>query len=316
MAQFLLGGVVLGRRRGELYKRPLTAFFAAAAVITTSMWCSSACVFVVRKTFARGENHDLGGRHFLRLAILIFFWRNVCLPGEVLYLHVQSHTRRPGAPHHRTWITEIYEAIFLGSSRGRWVSVPHPRPLRPRGASRGPLPTVPGVAATSLAGCAGCVDGGGIRDCTGRGRPRRGGLRGGGGLGDRGGDDQDALGSGLKRGGKGHAKFTHVCSLMCLTRMFLYPVPVYGVPVRSRPDLRRRHPLLLLPPVAEPHPDHLLLQLEAVGQVGDLLGGGLRVLVEVLLEGSLDGDLDGGALLTLTALGGNLCERSCQVFCQ
>ena len=51
-----------------------------------------------------------------------------------------------------------------------------------------------------------------------------------------------------------------------------------GVPVG--PDLRRGHPLLLLPPVAEPDPDDLLLQLEAVRQGGDLLRRGLWVLLE------------------------------------
>jgi len=51
------------------------------------------------------------------------------------------------------------------------------------------------------------------------------------------------------------------------------------------------HSLFLLPPVAEPDPDHLLLELQAVGQVGDLLRRGLGVLVEVLLQGTLDGHL-------------------------
>ena len=39
------------------------------------------------------------------------------------------------------------------------------------------------------------------------------------------------------------------------------------------------HPLLLLPPVAEPDAHDLLLQLEAVGQRRDLLRRGLRVLL-------------------------------------
>ena len=77
--------------------------------------------------------------------------------------------------------------------------------------------------------------------------------------------------------------------------------PVHGgVPVRT--ELRRRHPLLLLPPVAEPHPHHLFLQLEAVRQCRDLLRRRLRVLVEVLLQRALDADLDGGPLLPLPAL--------------
>ena len=73
-------------------------------------------------------------------------------------------------------------------------------------------------------------------------------------------------------------------------------------------DLRRRHPLLLLPAVAKPHPDDLLLQLEAVGEGGDLLCGRLGVLVEVLLECALDADLDGGALLPLAALRRDLVD--------
>ena len=37
------------------------------------------------------------------------------------------------------------------------------------------------------------------------------------------------------------------------------------------PAVGRRHPLLLLTPVAKPDPHHLLLQLEAVGEAGNLL---------------------------------------------
>ena len=44
-----------------------------------------------------------------------------------------------------------------------------------------------------------------------------------------------------------------------------------------------RHPLLLLPPVAKPDPDHLLLQLELLCQYGDLLGGGLWTLEKMML---------------------------------
>lgn len=71
----------------------------------------------------------------------------------------------------------------------------------------------------------------------------------------------------------------------------------------------RRHPLLLLTPIAEPHADDLLLQLEAVRQVGDLLGRGLGILVEVLLQGPLDGHLDARALLPLPALRRDLVDR-------
>lgn len=75
-------------------------------------------------------------------------------------------------------------------------------------------------------------------------------------------------------------------------------------PVAER--VRRGHPLLLLPSVAEPHSDHLLLQLEAVREGGDLLGGGFRLFVEMLLEGALHRHLDRGPLLPFPALGGYL----------
>ncbi len=80
------------------------------------------------------------------------------------------------------------------------------------------------------------------------------------------------------------------------------------VPVGA--ELRRRHPLLLLPAIAEPDPDDLLLQLERVRQGGDLLGRRLRVLVEVLLEGGLDAHLDGRPLLPLPPLGRDLVYGS------
>lgn len=60
---------------------------------------------------------------------------------------------------------------------------------------------------------------------------------------------------------------------------------------------RRVDPLLLLAAVAEPDPHHLLLHVERLGQYGDLLGGGLRVLQEGLLQGQPDCGLDAGALL-------------------
>ena len=67
-------------------------------------------------------------------------------------------------------------------------------------------------------------------------------------------------------------------------------LPRQGVVLAAH--LRRRHPLLLLPPVAEPDPDDLLLQLEVVGEDADLLGAGLWRLEEVLLQGALDAYLD------------------------
>ena len=73
-------------------------------------------------------------------------------------------------------------------------------------------------------------------------------------------------------------------------------------------DPGRRHALLLLPPVAEPHPHHLLLELQAVGQVCDLLRRGLGALEEVALQCALDAHLDGGPLLALAALRRDLVD--------
>lgn len=73
-------------------------------------------------------------------------------------------------------------------------------------------------------------------------------------------------------------------------------------------DPRRRHALFLLAPVAEPDPHHLLLELQAVGQVGDLLRGGLGALEEVALERTLDAHLNGGPLLALAALRRDLID--------
>ena len=70
----------------------------------------------------------------------------------------------------------------------------------------------------------------------------------------------------------------------------------------------RRHALLLLAPVAEPHAHHLLLQLQRVGQRGDLLGRRLGLLVEVLFQGAFDRHFDAGALLALATLGGDLVD--------
>ena len=48
-------------------------------------------------------------------------------------------------------------------------------------------------------------------------------------------------------------------------------LPPSGVSSQSRADLRRElHPLLLLPLVAEPHPHHVLLQVQLLGDRGDL----------------------------------------------
>ena len=50
-------------------------------------------------------------------------------------------------------------------------------------------------------------------------------------------------------------------------------------------------------PIAKPHPDHLLLHVQAVRHKLDLLAGRLRVLVESALEGDPDGRLDRSSLL-------------------
>ena len=63
------------------------------------------------------------------------------------------------------------------------------------------------------------------------------------------------------------------------------------------------HSLLLLSAVAEPDSDDLLLHAEAVGDVGDLFGGGLGVRVEGALQGDADGSVNGGPLLSAAADG-------------
>ena len=77
-------------------------------------------------------------------------------------------------------------------------------------------------------------------------------------------------------------------------------------PVAER--VRRCHPLLLLPPVTEPHPHHLFLQLKAVRQRGDLLRGRFRLFVKVLLKRALHRHLDRRTLLPFPALGGDLVD--------
>ena len=64
----------------------------------------------------------------------------------------------------------------------------------------------------------------------------------------------------------------------------------------------RRQPLLLLPSVAEPNSDNLLLQLERVGKSGELRRRWFGVFAEVMLESSLNGDLDACAFFSLTTL--------------
>ena len=71
---------------------------------------------------------------------------------------------------------------------------------------------------------------------------------------------------------------------------------------------RRRHPLLLLPPIAEPHTHHLLLQLQLVGELRDLRRRRLRLLQEVTLQGALHRHLDARPLLALATLRRDLVQ--------
>jgi len=68
-------------------------------------------------------------------------------------------------------------------------------------------------------------------------------------------------------------------------------VGLYQLAARTRARDDRRHPLLLLSPVAEPDSDHFLLELQFVGESGDVGGSRLGLFEEVRLEDSLDGHL-------------------------
>ena len=72
--------------------------------------------------------------------------------------------------------------------------------------------------------------------------------------------------------------------------------------------LRWCHSFLLLTAVAEPNTNHLLFQLEAVGEAGDLLSGRFGILIKVLLERPFDADLDRGPLFPFATLSGNLVD--------
>ena len=105
------------------------------------------------------------------------------------------------------------------------------------------------------------------------------------------------------------ARMTRIAALVVL--LIHSRVIAHAAPERRRVwavGHRRGHALLLLPPVAEPDADHFLLQLERVGQGGDLLGRRFRLLVEVLLQGSLDAHLDRRPLLALPSLGRYLVD--------
>lgn len=79
--------------------------------------------------------------------------------------------------------------------------------------------------------------------------------------------------------------------------------------VRRAERVRRRHPLLLLPPIAEPDADDFLLQLQRIRQRGDLLGRGFGLLVEMLFQRSLHRDFDRRPLFPLAALRRDLVDR-------
>ena len=56
-------------------------------------------------------------------------------------------------------------------------------------------------------------------------------------------------------------------------------------------------------PIAKPHPDHLLLHVQAVRHKLDLLAGRLRILVESALEGNPDGRLNRSSLFASSSDG-------------
>uniref|UniRef100_T1JLJ8 Uncharacterized protein n=1 Tax=Strigamia maritima TaxID=126957 RepID=T1JLJ8_STRMM len=71
---------------------------------------------------------------------------------------------------------------------------------------------------------------------------------------------------------------------------------------------RRSHALLLLPSVAEPNANNLLLELQTVRQRGNFLSRWLRLFVEVALECSFHRHLDARPLLPLSSLRRNLVD--------
>jgi len=73
---------------------------------------------------------------------------------------------------------------------------------------------------------------------------------------------------------------------------------------------RRRHALLLLPPVAEPHAHHLLLQLQRVRQRRDLRRRRFGTLEKVRLQNPLHAHLDGRPLLPLPPLSRDLVDAA------
>lgn len=74
-----------------------------------------------------------------------------------------------------------------------------------------------------------------------------------------------------------------------------------GVHARSHLFLRsgKLHSFLLLPLIAEPHSDHVLLQVELLGDGGDFLSRGTRLDCKVRLQGALLRCGDGRALSLL-----------------
>ena len=66
--------------------------------------------------------------------------------------------------------------------------------------------------------------------------------------------------------------------------------------------------LLLLAPVAEPHPDHLPLHVEVIGHKANVLAGGLGVLVKGPLQRNPDGRVNGGPFLATSVDSILLCR--------
>lgn len=145
---------------------------------------------------------------------------------------------------------------------------------------------------------------GGSGSSSGGGSRRR--LRdGGGGGGDRGGADSGCGGGGggplrAAPGHSLHAGLQPVVRWRCVSAHG--PHLRVDIVRRLLLDARGRHAFFLLASVAEPDPHDLLFQLQAVGQVGDLLRRGFRALEEVALQRAFDANLDGGPLLALAAL--------------
>lgn len=81
------------------------------------------------------------------------------------------------------------------------------------------------------------------------------------------------------------------------------PAAIVGSASASRSSAlgRELHPLLLLALIAEPHADHVLFQVQLLGNGGDFLARRPRLNGKVGLEAPLLGGRDGGPLPLLFA---------------